>query len=65
MDTLVIENYDIILGKPWLYQENLLINWQKNEVTLFRNNQPHTLKSIKDIKPFCQSILVLCQQFTS
>ena len=65
MDTLVIGNYDIILEKLWLYQENPLINWWKNEVTLFRNNQPHTLKSIKDIKLFCQSILVSCQQFTS
>lgn len=34
LDVASIDNYDIILGKPWLSQENPCINWKDNTITL-------------------------------
>ncbi|BDA51628.1 probable transposon Ty3-G Gag-Pol polyprotein [Coccomyxa sp. Obi] len=36
-------DYDIILGKPWLYGRNPRIDWRKDRVTFDFNGQPITL----------------------
>ena len=34
LDVINIEDYDIILGKPWLTRLNPKIDWRKNIVSL-------------------------------
>ena len=39
LDVAPIDKYDIILGKPWLSQENPCINWKNNTITLNQEGQ--------------------------
>jgi len=33
-DVLLLSKYDIILGKPWLWDANPDIDWRKNEIRI-------------------------------
>ena len=39
-------NHDLILGLPWLFQNNPYIDWQKRTLTITTNHQKYLIKTI-------------------
>ena len=61
-----LQRYDAILGKPWLYHANPLVDWRNNTITFKYGNK--TIKvnaSTARMNSQCNSVFILWQQFAA
>jgi hypothetical protein len=65
-DIIELGNYDVILGKPWLFKTNPDINWRTNEVTIHHRGQRFILQGDtsdhQSTVQLCDQVLVSRQQ---
>ena len=61
-----LQRYDAILGKPWLYHANPLVDWRNNTITFKYGNK--TIKvnaSTARMTSQCNSVFISRQQFAA
>jgi len=64
VEVLPLQKYDLILGKPWLYDLNPRINWKNNQISIKKDNRIYNIRTeVKENSKECQTSLVSRQQF--
>ncbi|CAG8716916.1 8884_t:CDS:2 [Cetraspora pellucida] len=64
IEVLPIQKYDLILGKPWLYDLNPRINWKNNQISIKKDNCIYKIKAeVKEDMNEYHTNLLSRQQF--
>ena len=62
-----LQRYDVILGKPWLYHANPIVNWQHNTITFKYGTKTIQVKAsdVRSTTRGCNSIFISRKQLAS